>query len=180
LLFTDRLVDVLTDDEISAVTAHELAHLTESRSNYYKRYILWLVFLPWIFARPMIHHFSIFGFYILLGFTVITPRIFRSLSHNLETRADEIAHANEPDPGSYARALAKLYEDNLLPAVNAKKRATHPHLYDRLLAAGLTPDFPRPAPPAAISWNGLLPSLALGGLAAWLIIQNATGDSLFR
>jgi len=26
-------------------------------------------------------------------------------------------------------------------------RQTHPHLYDRLLSAGIQPDFPRPAPP---------------------------------
>jgi Zn-dependent protease with chaperone function len=173
LLFTDRLLDVLTDDEISAVCAHELAHLTEARSQYYIRYILWLVFLPWLFTKPLIHNFSIFGFYLLLGITVLVPSIFRRVSHKLEIRADTIAHAHEADPGTYARALAKLYEDNLVPAVNAKKRATHPHLYDRLLAAGVTPDFPRPAAPAPFSWNGLLLSLALGVLAAHLLFSKA-------
>ena len=171
LLFTERLVNLLTDEEISAVCAHELAHLTESRSDHFKRYIVWLVYLPWLFARPMIHHFSIFGFYIPLAVTLIVPRIFRRVSHRLEMRADSIAHAHEPDPGTYARALAKLYEDNLLPAVNAKKRATHPHLYDRLLAAGVTPDFPRPSPPSPTSWNGVLVSMALGILAVLLIFR---------
>jgi Zn-dependent protease with chaperone function len=171
LLFTERFAEILTDDEISAVCAHELAHLTEARSDYYKRYIVWLTFLPWLFTRPVIHNFGVFGFYFLMGFTMLTPYIFRRVSHKLETRADAIAHANEPDPGTYARALAKLYEDNLVPAVNSKKRATHPHLYDRLLAAGVTPDFPRPRPPDPVSWNGLIFSMALGALAALLVFR---------
>jgi len=171
LLFSERLVEILTDEEISAVCVHELAHLTESRSDYYKRHVVWLMFIPWIFLKPMIHTFGVMGFYALLATTLIAPRIFRRVSHKLEVRADSIAHANEPDPGVYARALAKLYEDNLAPAVNSKKRATHPHLYDRLLAAGVTPDFPRPKPTAAMSWNGIVLSAALGILAGMLIFQ---------
>jgi Zn-dependent protease with chaperone function len=173
LLFTQRLVDLLTDDEISAVCAHELGHLTETRIDYYRRYIIWLVFLPWLFTRPMIHTFGFLGFYLLLALTLLAPFIFRRVSHKLETRADAIALEHEPDPGTYARALTKLYEDNLVPAVNAKERATHPHLYDRLLAAGVTPDFPRPAPPSTMSWNGTLLSVALGVLAALLVFRKA-------
>jgi hypothetical protein len=33
-------------------------------------------------------------------------------------------------------------------AVMPRKRMPHPHLYDRLVIAGITPDFPRPKPPA--------------------------------
>jgi Zn-dependent protease with chaperone function len=179
LLFTERLVDLLSDDEISAVCAHELAHLTETRADYYKRYTVWLMFLPWLFLKPMIYTFNLPGFYLLMVISVIAPRISRRVSHKLEMRADTMAHANEPDPGTYARALAKVYEDNLLPAVNAKDRATHPHLYDRLLAAGVTPDFPRPPRTSAISWNGALLALALGALAV-IVVARLSGSSLFR
>jgi hypothetical protein len=37
-------------------------------------------------------------------------------------------------------------EVNLAPAVMPGAQ-THPHLYDRLLAAGIQPDFPRPSAP---------------------------------
>ena len=94
-------------------------------------------------------------------------------------RADAIAHANEPDPGIYARALAKLYEDNLLPAVNAKDRATHPHLYDRMLAAGVTPDFPRPKRTTTMSWNGTLLALALGVLGV-IVFDRLASSPVFR
>ena len=75
------------------------------------------------------------GLLLLLIPTLAVPRVFRTLSHKLELRADSVARANEPDPGVYARPLERLYEDGLLPAVNAQKQATYPHLYDRLVAA---------------------------------------------
>jgi len=86
-------------------------------------------------------------------------------------RADHIANSNELDPGTYARALERIYEDNLLPAVNAKDRATHPHLYDRLLAAGVTPQFPRPDATQGIALHGLVFLMALGALASILVIR---------
>jgi Zn-dependent protease with chaperone function len=171
LLFSSRLLDLLTDEEINSVCAHELAHLTESRGDYYKRYVTWIMFLPWTLVKPVIHTFGDAGFMMLLVTTFVAPIIFRHVSHKLEMRADTIAHTNESNPGAYARALAKIYEDNLVPAVNAKDRATHPHLYDRLLAAGVTPDFPRPRPTSAMSLHGRILALALGALGALLIIR---------
>jgi len=44
LIFTERLLELLPDNEVAAVCAHELAHLTEARSDYYKRYVYWLIF----------------------------------------------------------------------------------------------------------------------------------------
>jgi hypothetical protein len=76
--------------------------------------------------------------------STMAPRVYRDISRKLEVRADEMAKAQEHDPGTYARALARIYQDNMVPAVTAG-RGTHPHLYDRLVAAGVTPDFPRPA-----------------------------------
>lgn len=67
------------------------------------------------------------------------------LGHAMEIRADKIARTYEGEPGVYARALARIYEDNLVPAVTERLQ-THPHLYDRLVSAGVTPDHPRPEP----------------------------------
>jgi len=76
------------------------------------------------------------------------------ISHKMELRADQMAQSTATDTGAYASALARLYEDSLAPAVNAVARATHPHLYDRMLAAGVTPNFPRPAAPKRMALHG--------------------------
>ncbi len=171
LLFTDRLLELLSDEEIAAVTAHELGHLTEPWSTYSQRYVIWLMFLPWLFFKPLIHSVGEAGFFMLLLSTVLVPIAYRALARKMELRADRIASSNEPETGVYARALLRLYEDGLLPAVNAKDNATHPSLYDRLIAAGMNPDFPRPKPPSPISWNGMIFSGVLGLLAMILIIR---------
>jgi hypothetical protein len=67
--------------------------------------------------------------------------------------------------------LARLHEDNLVPAVVAQQHSTHPHLYDRLIAAGVTPDFPRPPAAAKMAWHGLLFSILAGVLALILVLR---------
>ena len=166
LWFTERLLEIAPDDEVAAICAHELAHLTESRAARYSRSVRMLMFLPWILFNPLTHAFGIFAFFGLLIVTLAVPRLHRQISRKLEARADQMAKANEGDSGTYARALTRLYEDNLAPAVSAKERASHPHLYDRLLAAGVTPDFPRPAPAKAMAWNGSLFAGVVGILFA--------------
>jgi hypothetical protein len=54
------------DDELAAEAAHELAHLTEARSDFYKRHVVWLMFLPWVFFKPMVHAVGPMGFFMLL------------------------------------------------------------------------------------------------------------------
>jgi Zn-dependent protease with chaperone function len=171
LLFSERLLELLSDKEIAAVCAHELAHLTEPRRHYFQRYVIWLLFLPWVLFKPIVHACGVLGFFMLLLTTVCVPVVYRRISLKLEARADELAHQNEAEEGSYARALLRLHEDSLLPAVMAKSRTAHPHLYDRLLAAGLTPDFPRPTPAAAMAWPGIVWSAALGMSAMFLVLR---------
>ena len=170
LVFTDRLLQILSDDEIAAICAHEMAHLTEARKDYYQRYFLWLMFLPWLFFKPVVHLFGLFGYLVLVCSSAALPRLYRGISRKLESRADGMAKAAERDPGTYARALARLYEDNLMPAVTAKQ-TTHPHLYDRLVAAGMAPDFPRPAAAASTTWYGHILAGAMGALAVVLVIR---------
>jgi Zn-dependent protease with chaperone function len=179
LVFTDRLLQILSDDEIAAICAHEMAHLTEARKDYYQRYVLWLMFLPWLFFKPVVHLFGLFGYLVLVCSSAALPRLYRGISRKLESRADGMAKAAERDPGTYARALARLYEDNLMPAVTAKQ-TTHPHLYDRLVAAGVTPDFPRPAAAASTTWYGHILAGAMGLLAIGLVIRLTEQWHLFN
>jgi hypothetical protein len=81
-------------------------------------------------------------------------RFVKWLSQRMEKRADELALKEQINEGVYARALEKLYRENLSPAVNVNNRQTHPHLYDRMIAAGITPDFPRPARPKRLTLIG--------------------------
>jgi hypothetical protein len=71
----------------------------------------------------------------------------------MEITADKTAVMLEDQPGMYARALEKLAQKNLTPAVIDSNNRAHPHLYDRMLSAGLQPDFERPRP--ADSWSNI-------------------------
>ena len=151
LAFSGRLLERHPDDEVAAICAHELGHLAESKLIISARVfanLAWLV--PWLFVKPLVHAFDA-GAIVAIGLaSFLTMFGIRRFSRRLEERADRIAHTNEGETGTYARALARLYEDNLTPAVLPRRRRTHPDLYDRLLAAGVQPDFPRPARPS--SW----------------------------
>lgn len=171
LLFTERILELLSDEELAAICAHELAHLTESRWVRVSRSISYLTFWPWIFFKPVLHLFGLFGLFGLCFITFFVPKIYRLISHKMESRADQMAKSNEGDAGTYARALARLYEDNLAPAVNSMEKATHPHLYDRLLAAGVTPDFPRLIAARKMSLHGTVFAGLAGGLFAVFAIH---------
>jgi Zn-dependent protease with chaperone function len=176
LLFTERLLEVAPNEEIAAICVHELAHLSESKTVHLSRSTHMLTYLPWIFFNPLLHTFGMIAFWGLFMMALFVPRIYVNISHKLEIRADSLAQANEETPGVYARALARLYEDNLTPAVTSKRRSTHPALYDRLLAAGIKPDFSRPVTPMAMAWHGKMFSwLAwlLFGILAIRIVQSS-------
>ncbi len=172
LLFTERLLEILSDEEIGSVCAHELGHLMEKRSQYLQRHVIWLMFFPWIFISPLCHTFGTFGFFGLLILTWLVPPISRNISHALEKKADQFAIEHQNNPRTYARALTKLYEDGLFPAVSPKNQRTHPHLYDRLIEAGVTPDFPRPAAASSLALQTLFFSLLVGIFAAQLLFRN--------
>lgn len=164
LLFTERLLEIAPNEEIAAICVHELAHLSESKTVRLSRSIQMLTYLPWIFFNPLLHTFGMIALWVLFMIAIFVPRIYGNISRKLEIRADSLAQANEENPGVYAQALIRLYEDNLTPAVTSKRRGTHPALYDRLLAAGMKPDFSRPAVPMGMAWHGKMFSWL-----AWLL-----------
>ena len=172
IIFAERVSEIAPDEEIAAICAHELAHLTESKTARYSRSVAMFMFLPWIWFNPLTQAFGMLAFAGMLGFTLVVPRLYVKLSRRLETRADELATTHELDAGTYARALARLYEDSYLPAVVASKRITHPHLYDRMLAAGVTPDFPRPAAAPVMAWHGRIAAGLVGGLFAIFVMRS--------
>jgi hypothetical protein len=98
----------------------------------------------------------------VLGLRIVAQR----LSRRMEKRADAVAHEHVGG-AIYASALERLSELNLAPAVLWGKGGTHPFLADRMRAAGVEPDWPRPDPPS----RGRLYAGVLTALAVSLLCQ---------
>ncbi|EEF62229.1 peptidase M48 Ste24p [Pedosphaera parvula Ellin514] len=166
LLFSNRLLELCDDAEVSSICAHELGHLTESKTTLAGRLLGSLAIFPWLLIKPAMNYLGFFGLVLIAVLMFVVLRFSRSLSLRMEKRADQIAKENELDDGAYAQALEKVYRENLLPAVNPTNKQTHPHLYDRLLAAGVTPDYPRPKAPAKQTRMGMVMAMGVGFLVA--------------
>ncbi len=171
LVFTDRILECLQDEELAAVCDHELGHLSESRAVLVGRLagLAWLV--PLLLIRPTIASGSSLAMSLsIIGAAALVAGA-RRLASKMEKRADSIAASAQLDSGVYARALLKLYQCNQCPAVMPGGFKLHPHLYDRLIAAGLTPDFPRPKAPDEIPWTTGLVLLTLIGLGITVVLS---------
>jgi Zn-dependent protease with chaperone function len=155
LLFTSRLLEISSDEEVSAICAHELAHLAESKVVRVGRLVSTLTLYPLIFFRTA-GDSSMWGVGVMFGLVLALFIFARRLSRRMEIRADKIASANQGEDGTYARALEKLYCDSLIPAVASTNLQMHPHLYDRMMAAGVQPEYPRPAKPRKMALSTLL------------------------
>lgn len=147
LVITEPATKVLDDEELAAVCAHELGHLGEPPRLIRFRQ---LGSASAGLLVGVVPSFAISKLAPLVGVVVWLAliRVLRRLCRTLEERADRVAKDHERVPGAYARALLALYRENMVPAVLGSRRSVHPHLYDRLLTAGVTPDFARPLPPA--------------------------------
>lgn len=144
--FTERAVEVLSDEDVEGICAHELAHLRESRGVVAFRVAASLALGLPIVAAPFLR-MGLTPLLVLAGGAVFV--VGQRWLQRYELVADAAARAHEPSPGAYGRALEKLYAVNLAPAVTSKT-TSHPHLYDRLVALGAVPTHPRPEPPS--SW----------------------------
>jgi Zn-dependent protease with chaperone function len=154
LVFSERTMEICSDEEIAAICAHEVAHLKESKFILAARLLGSLCVFPLIFITPAVHWFGPIGLLLPYLLLLLMLRFTKWLSQRMEKRADKFALKEQVNEGGYARALEKLYRENQSPAVNVNNRQTHPHLYDRMIAAGITPDFPRPARPKRLTLIG--------------------------
>jgi Zn-dependent protease with chaperone function len=177
--FSDGALTALSDDELVAVCAHELAHLAERRWVRAVRFansfvVGGLVAAPAAVMVSMRNPFG--GTELVIGLAVYVIVLvhliaFVRLYRRMELRADALACAAEPAPGVYARALEKIYEANLVPLVISSQAHRYPELYDRLVDAGAPPSYPRPAAPPR--WPGQVGTLIVltGTIAACFVID---------
>jgi Zn-dependent protease with chaperone function len=160
---TDVALNSCTDEELLAICCHELAHLNEPRRIRFVRLAGLFAWLPLLLMRPLCGALgSQAGSLVALISFLLARLVVGRMRLALEKRADSAGQAHEGEAGTYARALEKLYQINLMPAVTRSWFLTHPHLYDRLLAVSITPDYPRPRPPSPWRAKVALAFLLLG------------------
>ena len=160
MVFMEKLLEILDDEEVSAICAHEVGHLGESKTTVFGRYLGSMAVLPLLLMRPAAQQWDSAGILSMALLTILWSRLSRKLVRKMEHRADGIAHGQQSGEGVYARALEKIYEFNHLPAVTGA-HTSHPDLYDRMTAAGVTPDFPKPMPPKKFTLLGWVTLIGL-------------------
>ena len=165
---TKGAIEILPDDEMEAVVAHELGHLKELPAVKRLRFLGLLPFSLMILYGPVTHTWGLkWGFGILVAI-VLFRRAMMKFRRSAEKDADAVAKTDETSSGTYARALEHLYEANLAPAMIAGA-TTHPNLYDRMIEAGVTPAYPRPAP--STKWQGWAWAGAMTGVTCFAIVE---------
>lgn len=174
VLVTSRALEQMTDEQLVAVMLHEFGHLKESRKSRATRLLGLLFVIAAAMWQPLIAWFTVYGWVAILVACLVLATKVGGAIQKLESDADEHAHDHGGEHGGalYARSLERLHELNLMPAVLPGKKQTHPHLYDRMLAAGATPDYERPEPPGKNLRKVVLLSFVSLGLfvaqAEWL------------
>lgn len=150
LVFSDSALSLFDDAELEAVVAHETGHLTESAAVTFQR-LSGLLAFTLLMAGPSLAGEGGRTALLAVLLSVLALVAFGAFSRRtavaMERRADTHAAAHA-EAGAYARALEKVHETGLVPAVLRKGTATHPDLWDRMTAAGALPGWPKPAPPA--------------------------------
>ena len=173
LLFSTATIEEHSDEELRAICRHELAHLAEGPAIVLLRVSqLPLTLLPFVFTASFTAWTGPAGIAIPFLLWFLLHRLYARVFINLEKRADRAAVQNVESP-AYASALERLHRRNLMPAVlGAKAQRTHPDLYDRMLAAGVTPDYPRPAAPKESHWFPITGQILSGAtMLGWIFCQ---------
>ena len=147
IVVTRRLLEVLDDNQLVAICCHEFAHLAEPKRVKLITAASYFAVFPVAYITMVYGRFEWNGIFFLgLLISVILGRL-RVFRKRLEGVADTAASHHQLDSGVYAAALERIYIASNMPAVLGS-RGTHGHLYDRMLAAGVTPTYPRPAAPS--------------------------------
>jgi Zn-dependent protease with chaperone function len=143
IAFTVTAAGGLTEDELFGIALHELGHLDEPRLVRWLRPLGGLTLVPVAVSVPLLATERSLAFGLLCGFAFVLAISSTKASLRHEVAADAHARAHATD---YARSLEALHRLGGIPAT-VSVRTTHPSLYDRMLAAGVTPSYPRPKAP---------------------------------
>lgn len=160
-------VAVLSADELRSLLAHELGHLAEPRHVTVRRILGAFWMIPFAAAGQLTTWLGSGGVLLALAACFVWLRLALRLSRSEEHRADAAAALASGSGAVSARALEKLHEAAFIPANLRASGMTHPALYDRMLAAGVTPDYARPEVPSRMALNGWIAILLWFGSAVF-------------
>lgn len=168
IAFSQGSLAALDPAQIEAIARHELAHLREPVLVRALRLINLVSAGSAVLIFPITKSYDMTGLLIFLGIFVGLNKLLVRLARKMEVQADDAAA--QSDPAVYAGALEQLYRINLMPGVVSRKaNQIHPNLYDRMVSAGVTPDWVRPQPPS--KWYKLVIIIELAiaiALSMWL------------
>ena len=176
MIVTERITQLLDDEELDAVLAHEAGHLSEPPWVWVMRLgaafvgvTLFSIAMPLALAYGAADDELLLFIALSALVILVVLLLVRRLARRMEERAD--AHAKQHVGGiPLGRALEKIHTAARVPVVTGKKRV-HPDLYDRLAACGIEQG-ERPAPPNARA--GLLTAIVviiMGCAGAWLAMD---------
>lgn len=149
LSFTNSMLTELSSEELHSVIAHELGHLKEGLATRWSRLIgLLSIFTIGLAPAAVIDGQPLVALGLFAGYIGVS-RLAAWIHKRLENSADQHARDAESEDGVYARALEKIHQASLIPAV-LHPRSPYPSLYDRMTDAGVNPDFARPEPPGRV------------------------------
>jgi hypothetical protein len=150
LVITDAAAELLRDEELLALATRELTFFQQP----------WLTgtlrvadsAVVFVMLACMAIGVTVGGHAMMIGNATGFGAAFlmRPLVRRLQLKADALAARAAIDPASALRALERQYELNLKPVVSALAGSREPHLYDRMIAAGIPPAYPRPEPPSKL------------------------------
>jgi Zn-dependent protease with chaperone function len=163
VVVAESLVRELDEAELDAILRHEMDHLREPAWMTLGRIVSANAHGVLLLAKPVMGTFGHAGIGALMLAWLLPSMGLGRLARKFESKAD--AHGAGADPMAFASALLKMHRKALVPAV-LERPGTHPHLYDRLIACGFTPDFPRPKPANVMSLPGALTAAAGGIMVA--------------
>lgn len=147
VIFTDGALLHLDDAELEAVCAHEIGHLREPPHVHRARRASAFLYLPLAIAQPVVSQWGILALGSMFWLMLLGLGAYARWSRRLEMDADAAGHADEQVEGALARSLERIHRVQLIPAVLGARGNSHPDLYDRMVAAGVPPAYPRPERP---------------------------------
>jgi hypothetical protein len=148
LVFTDSAASLLNDEELLALSIREVTFFQQR----------WLAGTLRVLDSAMIFFLlcctavgataggnaSMVGALVGVG----SALLIRPFVRRVQIKADALAASAAIDPQSALLALARQFELNLQPMVAVSNRSQDAHLYDRMAAAGIAMNYPRPTAPS--------------------------------
>ncbi len=183
LVVTRALLEALPEAALDPALEHELERLAEPRVRRVLGLSSSLLLTLLVFTRPTLALLGPGPAAALVASVFVLASSLRGIARLVGARAVARERARAPYEPGYARVVARIHELEGIPLVLGRGLVGGASAYDRIVASGVDPGFPRPAaPPRALAPLVTCFSLALLSLTgtrvalAWL--EHEEGERL--